>query len=242
MAKESSPIPCPKSAFMKIPRLRLQSLESRDVPAVITVDPSAGDAGLRNAVATVDTNGDADNTINLGNGTYTLTSGEIVIQNLAASTVARKSLTLVGVGESPTVTGAAGNASTITDPTGATSRLFEVVGTTADLSVTFRSLSLIGNGAVHDGGSLGGAAALGGGVLITGGSVTLDHASVSGSVVGNDGTTGAAGGAGTDGQAAYGGGVYLADGQLTLQSAVISGVAQGGAGGTGGIGNDGGNG
>ncbi len=59
-------------------------------------------------------------------------------------------------------------------------RIFEIVGTgTAAMTVVFKDLEITGGNA-KDGGVLEGNAALGGGILIDGGQVTLSNASVAG--------------------------------------------------------------
>ena len=64
------------------------------------------------------------------------------------------------------------------------------------MTVVFKNLEIKG-GRAHDGGSLGGNVALGGGFLIDGGQVTLSHAAVSGQRCHrSDGASGAAGAVG----------------------------------------------
>ena len=97
-------------------------------------------------------------------------------------------------------------------------------------------------GNATNGGILGGDAALGGGLLIDGGTVSLTHVAVKGDEA--EGAAGAAGAAGGKAQApgdggagkpGRGGGIYLANGTLVLKDSTIShDLALGGAGGAGG--------
>ena len=100
-------------------------------------------------------------------------------------------------------------------------RNFEVIGKTgATVTVVFRDLT-IRYGEATDGGAVGGTAALGGGILIDGGNVTLSNASVSGNRA-----AGASGGAAFGrlaGGNAEGGGIYVAAGALTALSSKIDG-------------------
>ena len=95
-----------------------------------------------------------------------------MIQN--TSSLPNKTLTIVGQGD-----GASG---TIIQP--GTSpwqdRIFEVVATTgSNISVVFQDLAIAGGNATN-GGILGGTAALGGGLLIDGGTVSMTRVAVQG--------------------------------------------------------------
>ena len=122
-------------------------------------------------------------------GTYGLTNpadGEIVIKN--TSSLPTKTLTIVGAGE----------ASTIIQPSVYPwlDRVFEVVSSSGtSLSVTFQELTISGGNATG-GGILGGNVALGGAMLIDGGTVRMTNVAV----VGNE-AQGAAGAAGKTGAA-----------------------------------------
>ena len=125
-----------------------------------------------------------------------------------------------------------------------TDRIFEVVGTSqANVTVVFQDLAIEGGNATG-GGILGGTAALGGGLLIDGGTVPMTHVAVSNNEAqgargadGKAGAAGQAGGNGGDGDDARGGGIYLAAGTLTLNDDLISNnIARGGTGGSGGAG------
>ena len=89
---------------MTVPRRRrssktaIEKLESRIAPAVFVLAASGGDAALRTAIHTADTNADASNTIELGAGNFLLNNtslGSLLIQN---STTFNKALIIVGQG------------------------------------------------------------------------------------------------------------------------------------------------
>ena len=167
-------------------------------PGSGTFYPVPTDASLRSAIATADSNGDASNTIVLEAATYVLTdttAGQIVIQN--SSSLPSKTLTIVGQGDGA-------NGTIIQPGTSAwQDRIFEVVGTTgSDISVVFQDLAIEGGNAT-DGGILGGTAALGGGLLIDGGTVSLTHVAVQGDQA--DGAAGAAARGGKGAGAGHGG-------------------------------------
>ena len=181
----------------------------------------------------------------LGAGIYTLNNtalGQLVIHDTSSS-VAAKTLTIVGPGASSTTIEASTSK-------GWTDRIFEIVSMPgAGETVVFQGFSIAG-GYATGGGILGGSMALGGGVLIDGGKVSMTNVSLFDNqavgAAGGDGKngnngTGGAGGAGTAGEEARGGGIYLASGSLTLSGDVVSNnSAVGGAGGHGGAGGTGG--
>ncbi len=218
-------------------RLLVEDMEARTAPTANIFANVSTETALRTDIAAADSNSNsfADNVIELS-GSITLTdtaAGQLEIDN--SSSIA-KTLTIEGQGSSPSDTVISG----FDTPTSHwNSRIFEIVGTgAASITVVFRDLSITG-GHADDGGVLGGTAALGGGILIDGGQVTLSNASV----VGNNasGAAGEAGigtdGNGGDGTSAEGGGIYIATGQLSVIDSYIAGNnANGGAGGKGGTG------
>jgi len=202
-----------------------------------TFYPVPIDSSLRADITAANSNIYAVNTIVLADATYLLTdatAGQLVIQN--TSSLPSKTLTIVGQGES----------SSIIEPgiTTWNDRIFEVVGTSGvNLTVVFQNLSIEGGNATT-GGILGGTAALGGGLLIDGGTVSLTKVTFSNNqaagAAGPNGAAGAAGLAGGDGgtgQKGRGGAIYLAAGNVTLNSDTINqNLAKAGAGGNGGAG------
>jgi hypothetical protein len=206
-------------------------------PGSGTFYPTPTDASLRDAINAAESNSDASNTIVLSSATYVLTNttlGQIVIDN--NSSLPNKTLTIVGQGET----------STIIEPglTLWSDRVFEVVGTSqANVTVVFQSLSVEGGNATG-GGILGGTAALGGALLIDGGTVEMTHVALTkNQAQGLAGASGAAAassqaaGSGGNGEPGRGGGIYLAAGTLVLTNDTISGnFAIGGGGGKGGVG------
>ncbi|HVU89306.1 MAG TPA: dockerin type I domain-containing protein [Pirellulales bacterium] len=208
--------------------LALEPLEARRLLAVFNVNDVAG---LTAAVSTANHNGDATNTINLAAGTYTLnaSAGELLLQDLNSS-VASKALTIVGAGQTKTVIDGA-----------SATRVFEIASTPGATSSALIEHLSINHGNATNGGQLGTSAALGGGLLIDGGSVTLsdvamrsDQANAAAGAAGIGAFHGTDGGAG---QNARGGAIYLAAGSLNLFGSLIDhGVAQAGAGGNGGSG------
>ena len=218
------------------PRLRLQleQLENRRLLSIIPVLP--GVESLRSAIGTAEHNADAENTLTLSAGSYSLDSnlGKLLIEN--ASALSHKTLTITGAGPSDT-TIVPGDAATWRD------RILQIVG--SDVSVIFQHLTIAG-GVAMDGGGVGGFTAVGGGLLIVGAQVTLSDVHVfNNTAVGSDGDAGddgtqfnLDGGDGDDGKEANGGGIYLASGSLTIKdgSVIDANFAQGGAGGDGGNG------
>jgi predicted outer membrane repeat protein len=153
------------------------------------------------------------------------------------SSQSSKTISILGQGKTTSV---------ITD--NQTSRVFDVVGTTSTLSVVFQKLSIEGGYANNNGGLNLPGTAVGGGLLIDGGNVTMSSVSVksnlaagaSGTFGSPGGGLGGAGNTGGDGGKAQGGGFYLAGGSLTLNSDTFSdNRAQGGTGGVGGVGGPG---
>ncbi len=226
--------------------VELEALEDRTMPATFAPLPATADGAamsLRDAILQANTNADPVNTINLSAGTYTLTDtadGNLIIQDSAAG-VPAKTLTITFAGP--------GNA-TVAGMTGWSDRIFEIVSASgAAVSVTLQHVTIQGGNA-HDGGVLGGPDALGGGLLIDGGQVTLSNVNVSGNIAqgaaggsGGLGAPGQAGGSGATGAGAQGGGIYLAAGSLTITASNIAGnKAIGGPGGQGGAGGKGANG
>ena len=134
------------------------------------------------------------------------TAGQLVIEN---ATSIPKTLTIAAQG--PGGVQIAGSVDWNT-------RIFEIIGTgSASVTVVFKEVGIAG-GKANDGGVLGGNEALGGGILIDGGQVTMS----SGSVVCNAAaTSGAAVGPGGSGGDAHGGGIYLATGQLTVRNSQV---------------------
>lgn len=186
----------------------LDRLEARLAPAVFNVP---ADYSLAAAITAAESNGDIQNTIQIAPGTYMVVGQEIQ----AASS---KSLTIVGQGPGVTL-----------QSDGTSHRVLEI-----DANVALENLTIT-KGRAADSGLVGGPGALGGGLLIDGGDLTLSNVSV----VNNSaqGSTGGVsiGGHGAAGGQASGGGIYLAQGNLDIiNSSVESNRAVGGNGGAGG--------
>ena len=192
------------------------------------------------AIQAADTNSYAINIITLSMSSlpYDASHGQLLIENNSIKT-SSKSITIVGQGQASSVIDAA-----------FANRLFEIIGMSS-LRVTLDNLGIERGLAKDNGGLTGPAGALGGGVLIDGGTVALsnvelmknaaDGSSGAGGTNGHSATTnnptGGAGGDGRNGSNAAGGGIYLSAGSLNLSHDVIQGnTAQGGAGGKGGDG------
>ena len=113
---------------------------------------------VRSAIGTAEHNADAENTLTLSAGSYSLDSnlGKLLIEN--ASALSHKTLTITGAGPSDT-TIVPGDAATWRD------RILQIVG--SDVSVIFQHLTIAG-GVAMDGGGVGGFTAVGGGLLIVG--------------------------------------------------------------------------
>lgn len=227
----------PRSRSRRFFRPFLEALEARRAPAVFSVS-NGGE--LASAIYEADNNDDSENDITLAPGSYLATGGLVIQAGL------QKSLTIVGhtpVGETP-------NVNIVAD---GSHRVFEVNG-----NVTFQNLTITG-GVAKDSGVLGRDQALGGGLLIEGGQVTLTDVNIIGNTAhGSDGERGAAGFGdqagfpGSKGKDARGGGIYLVAGTLALVNCTIAqnqvlgggggaGGDSGRQGGSGGDGGDGGN-
>ncbi|HVU89305.1 MAG TPA: dockerin type I domain-containing protein [Pirellulales bacterium] len=214
--------------------LRLEPLECRRMLAVFNVTAAVADGAagsLRAALVAAASNADASNTINLAAGTYALTDstdGNLLVHNLAGG--ATKTFVLAGAAQATTI---------IQGGDSWNDRILQIVSAPgAAVAVTMKNLSIQGGNAFA-GGALGGTAALGGGVLVDGGQVTLSHVGLSSNhAFGTTGAAGAAGGGtGGIGAAARGGAIYLAAGTLNLtQSTLSNNFAFGGVGGAGGLG------
>ena len=151
--------PAPGHPAQRSLRLILEWLEPRRAPAANVFSNVADEVTLRQDIAAADSNGFADNTIDLSSSIALsdTTAGPLVIEN--ATSIA-KTLTIEAQG-----TGSV----QILGSLGWDTRIFEIVGTgPASVSVLFKEVGITG-GKVHDGGVLGGNAALGGGILIDGG-------------------------------------------------------------------------
>ena len=204
-------------------RIRLEPLEERI--ALSTFDVST-ESQLRADIASAESNTSSDNTIDVTSSiTLTDTSaGQLEIENTPSMA---KTLTIEGTGPSD-ATSISGFYSSPTSEWD--TRIFEIVddASAGSLSVVLKDLRIFG-GHAKDGGAVGGTAALGGGILIDGGDVTLSSASVC-----NNGASGAEGDLslhGGNGGAAEGGGIYVAAGQLALsRTNVLSNTATGGGG------------
>ncbi len=126
----------------------LEELETRWVPATFTPHPTLVDGAslsLRDAILQANSNGDANNTINLASGTYKLTDaveGNLLIQD-TASGVASKTLTIIHLGAGSAI---------ITGSSSWQDRIFEILGTSgASVSVLFQNVTIEGGNAQNDG-------------------------------------------------------------------------------------------
>ncbi|MGE3806663.1 MAG: choice-of-anchor Q domain-containing protein, partial [Gemmataceae bacterium] len=188
---------------------KLEELESRFAPAGYNPDvftDSVSGNTLRNAILQANGNGQ-DNVITLGAGVYSLTltgrDDAGLMGDLDITANPGHTLTIVGVSSTATVI----DGSQLGD------RIFDIFG---NVTVVFQNLTISG-GTASDGGSVGGTDALGGGLLINGASVTLDHvAVVSNIALGNSGSGGGHG---------EGGGIAALSGQLYMSNAIILGNA-----------------
>jgi hypothetical protein len=219
--------------------LRFEPLESRRMLAVFNVTAAAADGtagSLRAALVAAAANADSSNTINLAAGSYTLTDsadGDLLIHNLVGG--ATKTFLINGATQATTVIQ---GGDTWDD------RIFQIVSSpTAAVAVTMKNLTIEGGNA-FTAGAVGGTAALGGGMLVDGGQVTLSHVGFSSNHVwgftgaaGAAGGLGAVGGTGGSGGRASGGAIYLATGTLNItQSSLFNNYVSGGPGGAGGLG------
>lgn len=157
----------------------MERLEVRCAPAIFNPAPDADAASLRAAIAQADSNSDASNTIMLQAGDYQLSNlgnGHLLIDN--TSGLPDKTLTFIGQGRFQTfLDGSSGNWH---------DRIIEVAATAG--TVAFQDLT-VRNGQALDGGQLGGSAALGGGLLIDGGQVSLSQVGVmSNQAIGKNGS------------------------------------------------------
>ena len=177
-------------------KVAMTGLTSTVTSPVAVIAPQAGTGyfyplpvsnSLGADVAAADTDTFATNVITLSVSSipYSVTGGQVVIDN--GSNLRSKTFTIVGQGESTSVINAE-----------STGRVFEVVGTSA-ISVVVQSLSIVGGRAV-DGGILGGGVALGGGLLIDGGNVALSNVALM-----NNAASGAVGAGGAVGRSATAG-------------------------------------
>ncbi len=221
--------------------LRTLTPDSVDVATAATPDvgvyyPLPLDSSLRGdaAAANADPTNATDDLYLVYSTPYDLTAGQLVLHN--TSSLPSKTLQFLGDDEFATTTPAIS--------AGSLSRVFDIVGT-SPLSVLF-------NGLVIEGGSASAAStdgAIGGGLLIDGGSVRLSNVTLQGNQAsGGAGASGAPGnavsagpgGPGASGGSGKGGGIYISTGTLTLNDDIITGnVAKGGNGGIGGTGGKG---
>ena len=120
--------------------------------------PSRRGKSAAGGIGTAEHNADAENTLTLSAGSYSLDSnlGKLLIEN--ASALSHKTLTITGAGPSD-ATIVPGDAATWRD------RILQIVG--SDVSVIFQHLTIAG-GVAMDGGGVGGFTAVGGGLLIVG--------------------------------------------------------------------------
>ena len=142
--------------------------------------PLPTDNQLSADVAAADANGSTSNIITLSPSTtpYAVTSGQMLIDNNLYPRT--KSLTILGQGETNSVITAE-----------QMSRVFEVVGSPSSLLVTMQGLTIKAGRTTDSGGLNAGNAALGGGLLNDGGTVTLsDVAVLSNSAAGATGSGG----------------------------------------------------
>ncbi len=206
-----------------------------------TYYPAPSYTSLNTAFTSADSDPNANVTIMLEAGTYALnaaTPGQLVIQDLTGG-LSHKTITIIG----------AGTGATIIEPSDAKgwdNRIFEIVSHTgATVTVYFQNLTIAG-GQATNGGVLGGTTALGGGVLIDGGTVYMTSVNLVSNIAwGTPGANGASntkkdqpGGAAANGDAAEGAGIYLTGGgTVTLNNDEFTqDIAWGGRGGTGGKG------
>jgi fibronectin-binding autotransporter adhesin len=230
-------------------------------PTPVTVDtPSTAgvgvyyplpiDVGIRHSVSSADSDDNpTDDLYLVYSQSYLLAAGQLLLEN--TSGLPSKTIAIISQDQF------AATAPTI--DANFTGRVFEIIGTsggTTNLSVEFQGgLAqglVIEDGLAQDDGGLTipTGTAVGGGLLVDGGTVTLtnvtlkDNEALGGA--GAQGSTGASrtagpGGPGHRGYSGQGGAIYIAAGSLTLDDDVITGnFAVGGAGGKGGTGGFGG--
>ena len=191
-----------------------------------------GSDSLRRALGTAGDDANAQDVITLSTSSipYNLTGGQLVV----STTLASKTISIVGQGESSSVITAGGN-----------SRVIEIDGTGTNLVVNMRGLGIEDGTATAA--SSGSGPAEGGALLIDGGAVMLSNVALSHNAAvglrGADGSPGHSDGSGLAGAVARGGAIYLAGGNLTLTDDLFDAdVARGGAGGAGAPGGAGGSG
>jgi hypothetical protein len=180
------------------PRLGVEALDDRCLPSTFTVtnllDTGAG--SLREAVVAANANPGADSIDFAVTGTIALTSGQLDITD---------SVTINGPGADALIV--SGNY---------ISRVFGIAG---DPTVLIAGLT-VANGALNTSAT---DSRRGGGISMAGGTVTLDHVTVSGNyAVGVTDASGYGGGG-------LGGGLYVAGGTLTLDQCTVSGNSAVGA-------------
>ncbi len=191
-------------------RPRLEALEDRSVPSTLTVtslaDSGSGSGTLRAEIAAANGGDTIVFAPSLAGRAITLTSGELAIN---------KSMDIEGPG-----------ANLLTISGGNVSRVFDI--TASNASVTIAGLT-VANGRVY--GSLGGSISQGGGIYDAGGTLTLDHSTLSGNEAhGSDGLT-IMGSQAFLASSAAGGGLYVAGGMVYVnQSTFSNNRAQGGSG------------
>ncbi|HEV3311900.1 MAG TPA: hypothetical protein VG815_15425, partial [Chloroflexota bacterium] len=149
--------------------------------------PLPTDNQLSADVAAADANSSTNNVITLSPSTipYTVTSGQMLIDNNLFPRA--KALTILGQGETNSVITAE-----------QLSRVFEVVGGPSSLFVTVQGLTIKRGRTTDSGGLDSSNAALGGGLLIDGGTVALSDVAVLSNTA--TGATGSGGRGGTQGQ------------------------------------------
>jgi fibronectin-binding autotransporter adhesin len=207
------------------------------------------DTSLRADVSTIDGDGNpTDDLYLVYSQAYALTLGQLLLEN--TSSLPSKTVAIISQDQFAS-TAPVINANF-------TGRVFDIIGTNGgntNLAVQFKGLTqglVIENGLAKDDGGLTipTGTAVGGGLLVDGGTVTLtnvqlEHNEALGGT-GAKGSTGASrtagpGGPGHKGFSGQGGAIYIAAGSLTLDNDLITGnLAVGGAGGRGGTGGFGG--
>lgn len=209
--------PCTIHKGLNRCRPGLETLEDRLAPATFNPLPATPDGAagsLRAAIVAANQNADATNTINLTNGTYTLSEKldrdlQIVDQN---DQVPLKTLTITGHGAANTI---------VAGGTNWGNRIFEILSQPGQVQVvTFQDLA-IQNGHARDAGFSGkhsGYDGWGGGLLINGGDVTLTRVVVQDNVARGNVQSFAFSPGGTG----LGGGIYLASGNLTVRDSTIA--------------------
>jgi hypothetical protein len=235
--------------------LRIETLESRCLPTIITPTTSAdggpGSGSLRDAVLRFNADpGTDDDIIQLQPGRYALT---IVNTHGHETAGLEGDLNITSTSHRLIIQGAgsSGWAPTIIDASQLQDRVFQIVN--PGTPVVFQDLAITGGLAQDDGsdGALAGTTdALGGGILNNGGDVTLQDVVIANNVArGGDGPAGGNGQDGGNGRDALGRGVYSNGGALGVSgriavtnSTLSTNSARGGNGGNGSAGGNGGGG